>query len=237
MKPDFDQRQGTIQSPVQDNKTGLQLNTRGITFSSPEQYLLALTPTDQPVWVQRADEQTYSVSLTPGNQEMVAYLPPLTIHTLGSRSFQDTYHTRYAYYAGAMANGISSEEMIISLGMAGLMGSFGSGGLLPDRIEQAIHTIQTSLGNKPYAFNLLNSPNEPALEQKAVELFIRYQVPVIEASAYIALTPNLVWYRVSGLHRQLDGSIGSDHHVIAKVSRKEIAKRLLEPASQEVVQR
>ena len=195
MKPDFDQSQGNSLSPVQDEKTGSQINTPGITFSSAEQYLLALTPSDQPIWVNRDSSQEYTVSLTPGNQELVAYLPPLTIHTLGSRSFQDTYHTRYSYYAGAMANGISSEEMIISLGMAGLMGSFGSGGLLPDRIEQAIHTIQTSLGNKPYAFNLLNSPNEPALEQKAVELFLRYQVPVIEASAYIALTPNLVWYR------------------------------------------
>ena len=44
----------------------------------------------------------------------------------------------YPYMAGAMANGIASEELVIALGKRGYLGSFGSGGLRPERIEKAI---------------------------------------------------------------------------------------------------
>lgn len=237
MMPDHLDNQEKILSPITVIDTEEHKVVQQTALSSNDHYRIALTPSSQPVWILRHNDGLIATSLPPSNEEIVTFIPPLTLQTLGDKTFQQTYGTRYCYYAGAMANAISSEEMIITLGQAGLMGSFGSGGLLPERIEQAIHKIQSDLGSKPYAFNLLNSPNEPALEQKAVELFIRYQVPVVEASAYIALTPNLVWYRVSGLHRHPDGSILSDHHVIGKVSRKEVAKRFLESAPADVVQR
>ncbi len=237
MMPDHLENQEKTLSPINVIDTEEQKMVQRVALSSEDQYRIALTPSSQPVWILRRDDKIVATSLPPTNEEIAAYLPPLTLHTLGDKTFQQTYNTQYCYYAGAMANAISSEEMIISLGRAGLMGSFGSGGLLPERIEQAIQKIQLDLGSKPYAFNLLNSPNEPALEQKAVELFIRYHIPVVEASAYIALTPNLVWYRVSGLHRHPDGTILSDHHVIGKVSRREVAKRFLEPAPADIVQR
>jgi len=44
--------------------------------------------------------------------------PALTTNMLGDPSFCKTYGTRYAYCAGAMANGISTEEMVIALGKA-----------------------------------------------------------------------------------------------------------------------
>jgi trans-AT polyketide synthase/acyltransferase/oxidoreductase domain-containing protein len=71
--------------------------------------------------------------------------PALTMNMLGDPSFCKTYGTRYAYCAGAMANGISSEEMVIALGKAGLMGSFGAGGVSPSRIETAIQKIKAAL--------------------------------------------------------------------------------------------
>jgi len=204
---------------------------------SPEQYADLLTPSSTPKWIGRNGENINVVDHPAEFAQVLAFVPPVQAESLGDSSFQDTYRTRLNYYAGAMANGISSEKMVIALGQAGMLGSFGSGGLLPDRIEQAIQQIQTTLQDKPYAFNLLNSPNEPALEQKAVELYLRYQVPVIEASAYLALTPSLVWYRVSGLFRDGQGNIQTNHRVIAKVSRKEIAKRFLEPAPMDIVAR
>ncbi len=237
MKPDQLDNLEKILSPINPAETEGQTIQKRYTLSSDDQYRIALTPTSHPVWIFKQDDGIIASAQSPSTQEIVAYLPPLTVNTVGDPTFKTMYNTQYCYYAGAMANAISSEEMIISLGHAGLMGSFGSGGLLPERIEQAIQKIQSDLGSKPYAFNLLNSPNEPALEHKAVELFIRYQIPVVEASAYIALTPNLVWYRVSGLHRQPDGTILSDHHVIGKVSRKEVAKQFLEPAPADIVQR
>ncbi len=136
-----------------------------------------------------------------------------------------------------MANGISSEDLVIALGRAGMMGSFGAGGLLPDRIEKAIQIIKSSLPNGPYIFNLINSPNEPALEEKTAELYIRQGINVIEASAYLGLTANLVWYRASGLSQDDKGNVLISNRIIAKLSRKEIAKRFLEPAPEELLNR
>ncbi|HET60072.1 MAG TPA: hypothetical protein ENN32_06860, partial [Chloroflexi bacterium] len=56
---------------------------------------------------------------------VVALLPATAIEDFGDVSFMREYGLRAAYYAGAMANGIASAEMVIALGKAGLMGSFG----------------------------------------------------------------------------------------------------------------
>ncbi len=174
-------------------------------------------------------------SIFSSNEGPIAFTPAFLPEYLGDPEFISTYQTRYALYAGAMANGISSEELVIAMGEAGMMASFGAGGLLPDRIEKAINTIKSALPNGPYLFNLINSPGEPALEEKTAELYVKYNIPAIEASAYLGLTTNLVWYRASGLSRNDKGEIIIAHHVIAKISRKEIAKRFLEPASEEIL--
>ena len=90
---------------------------------------------------------------------VLTMVPAMTIESLGDQDFCKTYGTRYAYYAGAMANGISSAGFVIALGREGLMGSYGAGGMPPARIEAAIQEIKAALPNGPYAFNLLNSPN------------------------------------------------------------------------------
>jgi len=190
---------------------------------------------DQPIWV---IEQQGIIGLVAGGKpclagsgpQVMGMAPALTTNMLGDPSFCKTYGTRYAYCAGAMANGISTEEMVIALGKAGLMGSFGAGGLSPNRIETAIQKIKTALPQEPYAFNLLNSPNEPMLEARVVELYLKHQIRVIEASAYLALTAPLVQYRVSGLSQGIRGETVIGNHIIAKLSRLEMAQRFLEPA-------
>ena len=121
-------------------------------------------------------EATYLVSTGTlslnGSWKVLAFLPPFLPESLGDAGFKKTYGTRYALYGGSMANGIASEEMVIALGQAGFMGSFGAGGLSPARVEKAIQTIRDSLPGQPYAFNLINSPFEPALEQHTAELYV-----------------------------------------------------------------
>ena len=170
-----------------------------------------------------------------GSHKLVAWLPALPAESLGDDGFKTTYGTRYALYGGAMANGISSVQMVIAMGKAGMMGSFGAGGLIPARIEEAIHQIQAELPQGPYMFNLLNSPSEPALEKNAVELYLKYGVRNIEASAYLGLTRGLVYYRASGLSQTPSGEIRIANHIIAKLSRKEVARRFLEPAPEDML--
>lgn len=166
----------------------------------------------------------------PGTMELLMVVPPLSTKQLGDPAFRAFHHVKYAYAAGAMAGGIASEELVIALGKAGILGSFGAGGLRPDRVEAAIQRIQEALPNGPYAFNLLHSPNEPAIEQGAVNLYLKHGVRTVEASAFLDLTSNIVYYRVAGLELNSAGQIECKNKVIAKLSRREVATKFLQPA-------
>ncbi len=167
--------------------------------------------------------------------EILTAVPPISTHQLGESAFCAAHGVRYAYSAGAMANGIASEELVIALGKAGILGSFGAGGLVPDRIESAIHRIQQALPTGPYAFNLIHSPSEAAIERRSVELYINHGVKTIEASAFLGLTPNVVYYRVSGLQLDSSGQTQIDHKIIAKVSRTEVATKFMSPAPKDIL--
>lgn len=165
-----------------------------------------------------------------GGHELLATAAPLRPESLGSAAFRAAHGVAYAYHAGAMANGIASAELVIALGRAGLLGSFGAGGLPPAQVEAAIDSVQRALPHGPYAFNLIHSPSEEALERRGVELYLERGVRTIEASAFLALTSHVVRYRVAGLRRTPDGRIEATNKVIAKISRGEVAVQFLGPA-------
>ncbi len=165
------------------------------------------------------------------------FLPAIPVDRFGEESFCRTYNTQYAFYAGAMANAIASTDMIIALGKHGMMGSFGSAGLVRSRLEAAVEKIQQALPQGPYAFNLINSPYEEALERNAVEVYIDRKVRVIEASAYLDVSPSLVYYRAAGLSQNPDGSIEIGNHIIAKISRREVATKFMQPAPEKILEK
>jgi PfaD family protein len=189
---------------------------------------------EQPCYVVRIQGQlgvTHEAFLSSGTRvETLMAIPPLPSQELGDPDFQAFHGVKYAYATGAMAGGIASEELIIALGRQKILSSFGAGGLRLTRIEAAIDRIQQVLPQDPYAFNLIHSPNEPALERGAVELYLKYGVKTVEASAFLDLTPNIVRYRAAGLSLKQDGQIEIKHKVIAKLSRREVATKFLQPA-------
>ncbi len=167
--------------------------------------------------------------------ELLCYAPPLNPEQLGDPAFLNRHNVRLAYMTGAMANGIASEELVLAAGRAGLLGSFGAAGLVPSRIEEAIHRIQQTLPEGPYAFNLIHSPNEDTIERAGAELYLKYRVKTIEASAYLDLTPHIVRYRVAGLRMGADQRIVTENRVIAKISRTEVAEKFMRPAPERIV--
>lgn len=167
--------------------------------------------------------------------ELIATLPALQPEQLGDPAFRKAYGLRYNYMAGAMANGIASAELVIAMGKAGMLGSFGAGGQMISRVETAIDTIQAALPDGPYAVNLIHSPAEEALEREGVELFLRKGVRVIEASAFMGLTQHVVRFRAAGLRKNRDGTIHIGHRIIAKVSRLEVAEHFIKPAPQNLL--
>lgn len=161
--------------------------------------------------------------------QVLAMAAPLAAGQLGDQTFRNDYRLKYAYKTGAMANGISSEEIVIKMGKAGLLGSYGAAGQVPERVLQAIDKIQAQLPGQSYAFNLIHSPNEEALEAGAVKLFLDKGVHIVEASAFLDLTEHIVHYRVAGLSEDANGGILIKNKVIAKISRKEVATHFMKP--------
>ncbi|MCZ8522704.1 ACP S-malonyltransferase [Paenibacillus caseinilyticus] len=156
--------------------------------------------------------------------------------TLGDAEFKRDYGLKYAYIAGAMYKGIASEAMVVRAGKAGILGVYGAGGLSPDRIEEALCSIKEQLPNgEPYGFNLLHDPDRPDREEQLVDLYLKYGVRVVEASAYMGVNAALVRYRADGLRRLPDGSVTADNRVIAKISRPEVAEAFLNPAPHRIV--
>ncbi len=164
-----------------------------------------------------------------------AYAPPLHPENLGDQQFKDKHHLRYAYIVGAMANGITSVNMVEKAGNAGLVGFFGAAGLALNQIESAIDRLQQNLQNIPFGFNLIHSPNDPELEAAVVRLYLQRGIKLVSASAYLDLTLPLVYYRVKGIHRDAQGDIICPNKVIAKVSRVEVAAKYFSPPPQKLL--
>ncbi|BAU08938.1 PfaD family polyunsaturated fatty acid/polyketide biosynthesis protein [Fischerella sp. NIES-3754] len=172
-----------------------------------------------------------------GKVEMLIAVPPLSIQQLGDPTFLEFHGVKYAYATGAMAHGIASEELVIALGRERILSSFGAGGLAPSRVEAVINRIQQALPKGPYAFNLLHSPSEPAIERSVVDLYLKYQVRTIEASAFLDLTDNIVYYRAAGLGLSAANEIEIKNKVIAKISRREVATKFIQPAPTNILKR
>jgi PfaD family protein len=195
--------------------------------------LEALRAIDRPLQVRFADGR---LSLADGSplspSAHTAFVPAINPESLGDPSFRADHRLRYPYVTGAMANGIGSADLVEAMSNAGMLGFFGAAGLSLARIESAIDRITTNLGDAPFGFNLIHSPNEPALEQAVVDLYLRRNVRLVEASAYLDLTLPVVAYRTAGIHRAPDGKIVTPNRVLAKVSRIEVATRFFSPPPQ-----
>ena len=172
---------------------------------------------------------------TQGAHRLVGYAPALRPEQLGDHGFLASHGLTYPYVAGAMANGVGSEEIVEAMARAGMVGFFGAAGLSTERIELAIERIQRNVGTRPYGFNLIHTPTEPQSEAAVVALYLRRNVRLVSASAYMELTLPLIRYRVAGIFRDPDGRVIAPNKVIAKVSRVEVARKFFSPPSPELL--
>lgn len=163
----------------------------------------------------------------PGALPLIGFSPPCSPENLGDPSFCRELGIRYPYLGGSMAKGISSVEMALALGRAGMLGFFGAAGLTVPQVEDAVDRLIGS--GVPFGCNLIHSPHDPDLEQALVRLYLDRKVRLMEASAFMNLTLPLVRYRLAGISRRDDGSIHTPNRIIAKVSREELAARFFAP--------
>ena len=174
------------------------------------------------------------VSTEKPEEENFFQIPNLSAKDFGDSEFKKTYGLKYALYGGAMANGIASADMVIALGKAGCMGSYGSGGMRLDIVAQEIDKIKRELSGKPYMINMLSNRNLQ-MEMDLAKMLVEKEVPAVEASAYITPSDALVYYRLKGVHMGEEGKIVIPHKIIAKVSREEVLEKFVSPPPAECV--
>ncbi len=151
------------------------------------------------------------------------------LNALGDASFRRDHGLRYAYVAGAMANGIASVELVEAMARGGMLGFFGAAGLSLERVELSLRRLQSEIPGLPFGVNLIHSPGEPDHEAAVTSLFLQRGLRLIEASAYLRLTLPVVRFRVAGIHRDTAGHIVAPNRIVAKVSRVEVATQFFSP--------
>lgn len=155
----------------------------------------------------------------------------LLARQLGSAHFRRAHGLKYAYVAGAMYRGIASKELVIAMGRAGMLGFLGTGGLPLERVQADIDHIRNALRpGEAWGMNLIANVGDPELEMRTARLFISQRVPVIEASAFMQITPALVLCRAAGL-----AGVEGGPRIVAKLSRPEVARAFMSSAPERIV--
>ena len=164
-----------------------------------------------------------------------AFSPALPLENLGDANFKKRHSIKYCYIAGAMANGINSAAMVKTMAENGMLAFFGAGGLSIDRILENIIDLKRTLKDKPFGFNLIHSLADPDHEMATVELYLKHEIRLISAAAFMRMTPSLVYYRVKGIYKDDSGQIITPNQIIAKVSRIEIARQFFSPPPEKLI--
>lgn len=153
---------------------------------------------------------------------------------LGDPGFRRAHGARLAVVAGGMYQGIASPALVARMASAGLPAFLGTGGLDPARVATQVRALKAALPpGAPWGCNLLPDRAESAL----VALVLGEGITWVEAAAYVAMTPDLVHYRVAGLRADdsAPGGVRAVHRVMGKVSRPEAAEAFLAPPPPEIV--
>jgi PfaD family protein len=175
-------------------------------------------------------------TMTPAGCRVIGQLAPMYPEWLGDRRFSEAHSCRFPYVVGEMARGLSTPAMVIASAKAGFCGFYGAAGLDLDTIRAAIREIASATEGLPSGTNLIHTPNEPDLERATVELYLGEGVRRISASAFMALTPNVVHYSYRGAYTDSTGRIVRPNQVLAKVSRPEVAAQFMAPPPKKMVQ-
>ncbi len=230
---------------VPRNPLGAWIGDPGCIAISADDVRAAIRRVDAPLFVVAGPDGTgvategtarlHDASVADG-LPLIAYAGQCTPGHLGSEDFKTDHGVRYAYVAGAMANGIASVDLVEAMARAGHLSFFGSAGLSVERVTAAVGELKRRLTNgEPYGFNLIHSPNEPHVESAIVELYLREGIRLVEASAFLRLTLPIVRYRLHGIHLDRAGNVIAPNRVIAKVSRVEVATRFMSPPPEDMV--
>ena len=170
--------------------------------------------------------------------DWVGTLPGISPEWICGRSFVESHNLRYPYVVGAMANAITSTQMVIACANDGILCFFGSAGLDEKTIATSIAKIGHHVSESAsWGANLIHAPHEPALEFATAKLFVDQGVRFVSASAYLKLSEAVVFAAFSGIRQDAQGGIVRARSVFAKISRPETAAAFMQAPSAKLLTR
>ena len=154
---------------------------------------------------------------------------------LGSKVFRETYNLKESYVIGTMGRGISGASLLKSASKQGLLAIGGCDGLTTEKIR---NLIQKSGGNDEscamQGFSLSYSYSEKN-ETELINLYLEENIKLLFVSGYSTVSKNLVRYRVKGLTKDINGKLCENTHIMASVSRTEVAESFMKPAPDRII--
>jgi trans-AT polyketide synthase/acyltransferase/oxidoreductase domain-containing protein len=136
-----------------------------------------------------------------------------------------------------MYKGIASADLVIRMAGAGMLSFLGAGGLSLEMVESEIQRIRAAVPkDAPFGVNFISHLQRPHLEEALTDCLLRNAVKIIEASAFMEVTPALVRYRAKGLS-QTGRGVQVANRIIAKVSRPDVAAQFFAPASERLLEK
>ncbi|MGY0236825.1 hypothetical protein [Longispora urticae] len=119
---------------------------------------------------------------------------------LGSAAFRADYGVRYSYLAGALPSAVTSVDLCLRLGKAGLLGFYGAEHMPLAAVVAALDELRDT----PFGMEL------PAgRESELVDRYLDAGVRCVDATGYTEPTPDLLRYRFSAGPRQLLVNVAS----------------------------
>ena len=155
--------------------------------------------------------------------------------SLGNQDFERTLNLKFPYVCGSMYYGIASPEMIIRLAKAGMLGFIGTSICNIESIKRDINIIKNKLDGEVFGLGVTYNQNVNE-ENSIYNLILSEDIKIIEISDYMSITKNLIKYRVKGMQKSNYSNVMQPHHVMAKVSRIEMAELFLKPAPSDIIE-
>ncbi|MEV6525974.1 hypothetical protein AB0M43_28920 [Longispora sp. NPDC051575] len=119
---------------------------------------------------------------------------------LGSAAFRADYGVRYSYLAGALPSAVTSVDLCLRLGKAGLLGFYGAEHMPLAAVVAALDELRDT----PFGMEL---PAER--ESELVDRYLDAGVRCVDATGYTRPTPDLLRYRFAAGPRQLLVNVAS----------------------------
>jgi trans-AT polyketide synthase/acyltransferase/oxidoreductase domain-containing protein len=160
----------------------------------------------------------------------------IAANALGSAEFRADHRAALAYTVAAADHGVTSTDLVVRCGKAGILSFFGPRGLPIERVATALDELQARLGHgEPFGVGVRSHVANPRIDHDLIALCMQRGITDIEASGYLHVSSDLVRYRFHDL-RPRDGNRRSEPRLIARVSRPEMARAFMSPAPERLLQ-